>query len=309
MTIKESEKKEYVRWAYRLFLDREPENEAVLERNFSSAAELRNEFMQSDEYLLNNLELHSISKELWVLHESCYGFKIYINLNENAICWPILYDSYEVEETKLIQSLVHSGDCVLDIGANVGYYSLLMANIVGDGGQVISFEPIPFLSEHFEKSIAENNYNNIKLHKAALSNKEGSFEMIYLPNAKNAGGSFLNTLHEKLQGHNTIDVKTMMLDRLNFEKQVTFLKMDVEGAENLVLEGGQSFFKENRPSVLTEIHPSQLQRVSGISATDYIKKWCALGYHCYAVPNYKRKIVDWDNKTIGNLFCKHDKES
>jgi FkbM family methyltransferase len=168
---------------------------------------------------------------------------------------------------------------------------------------VHSFEPIPFLSDRFEASISENDYRNIKLHKVALSDVEGSFEMIYLPNAENAGGSFLNKSYEKLQGHNTINVKTTTLDSLTFEKQVKFVKMDAEGAENLILEGGKSFFKTYRPTILTEIHPFQLKRVSGVSAKNFISHLDEIGYCCYDVSDLESEIKDWDEETIGNLIC------
>jgi FkbM family methyltransferase len=305
--IKKSEQKDFVRWAYRLFLDREAENDAVLERYpiDIDTSELRNEFVNSIEFQNNfkDSKIGQINKELWVLHKSCYGFKIYVNLGEKAICRPILHDAYENTETKLVLTWVHPGDWVLDIGANIGYYSLLMSNIVGNEGRIFSFEPIPFLYERFEASILENGYKNIKVHKIALSDKESCFEMIYLPNAENAGGSFLNKSHEKLQGHSTINVKTTSLDNLTFEKHVAFLKMDAEGAENLILEGGQFFFKTNHPILLTEVHPFQLRRVSGVSAKIFINHLNEIGYCCYNVFDLKNEVNDWDEGRIGNLLC------
>jgi FkbM family methyltransferase len=200
--------------------------------------------------------------------------------------------------------LVHPGDFVLDIGANIGYFSLLMANIVGGGaGKVFSFEPIPFLSGHFEESISENGYSNIKLHKVALSDEEGSFDMLYLPNAKNAGGSFLNKSYEKIPGLNEINVKTVTLDSLTFEKRVSFIKMDAEGAENLILKGGETFLRKNSPIILTEIHPIQLKRVSGVSSKDFVRHLNEIGYRCYEISNLNREVKKWDEETIGNLLC------
>ena len=73
-------KKQYVHWAYRLFLDREPENENVLEeRVFGDSKDLRDQFMDSPEFCLNNPQ-RVVMSDLWVLHESKLGFKIYVNL-------------------------------------------------------------------------------------------------------------------------------------------------------------------------------------------------------------------------------------
>lgn len=300
---KDIDKREYVRWAYRLFLDREPENAEVLDRVFQDTQSLRKIFMGSVEYTQKNIDIVDESEEKWVFYDTSFHFRIYVNLMETAICRPVLFDSYEPSETKLLQTLIRKDDHVLDIGANIGFHTLLMATLVEEGGMVFAFEPIPFLNHALCNSIKENSFHHIKVFDAALSNKQGHFEMIYLPYAENAGGPFLNVHQETLAGHNTIQVQTMKLDDLRFEKTIDFIKMDAEGAEAMILDGGREFFKAHRPKILSEVHPFQLQRVSNISAVQYLRQLNDVGYACYNINCWDEKITNWDEETIGNILC------
>jgi FkbM family methyltransferase len=82
-----------------------------------------------------------------------------VALNELGVSRPILLDEYEPEAVALFKSLVKPGDRVIDVGANIGFHSLLFAQLVGPTGRVLSFEPVKYLYDGLIASVAENHFN------------------------------------------------------------------------------------------------------------------------------------------------------
>ncbi len=242
------------------------------------------------------------AEDKWVIYETAFGFRIWLNLFEEAICLKILRDRYEPVETALVQNTVEENGCVLDIGANIGYFTMLLAKLVGPNGHVYSYEPIPHLHEKLAASVAENSFSHVHLNECALSNENGRFSMIYLPHARNAGGSFLNTQNESLKGHGTLEVQTRKLDDLEFPDTISFIKMDAEGAEVNIIRGGERLLTAEHPKILSEIHPAQLLRVSNATADDFIRQMAQYGYKCANVLAPDVEIDAWGSDTIGNVL-------
>ena len=95
------------------------------------------------------------------------GFRILVALNEVGVSRPILLDKYEPEAVALFKSLVKPGDRVIDVGANIGFHSLLSAQLVGPTGRVISFEPVKYLYDALITSVAENHFHDrIEAHRS-----------------------------------------------------------------------------------------------------------------------------------------------
>src|ERR1700730_2151268 len=97
----------------------------------------------------------------------------------------IFYNTYEPWETRAIARLVKTGWVCADVGANVGYYTLLLSSLAGDSGQVHAFEPSEATFAKLQRNVQLNNANNVRLHKIALSHKMGSASLVTA--AKNAG--------------------------------------------------------------------------------------------------------------------------
>lgn len=172
------------------------------------------------------------------------GGKIYLNLNESYLMVMRALGVYEYWKTKLFFNLLKEGMTVVDIGVNKGYFSLLFAKLMNDRGTVLSFEPDPDNCFWFRKSIQANRYRCIKLYQYALSDKEGN-AAFYL-GEKSGWGSLFPSSRSTQQ---TISVRTRELDNvLKDEKinRVDVMKIDVEGADLLVLRGAErTLEKEN----------------------------------------------------------------
>ncbi|WP_370574400.1 FkbM family methyltransferase [Methanomethylovorans sp.] len=161
------------------------------------------------------------------------------------------------------------GKVILDIGAHVGYHSMNFAQLVGQNGCVYAFEPNIFNLRRFYLNLEKNAdlAKRIKIHDFAISDQTGDIEFNFSSNVDDgkSSGSFISGAHTPYQNHvydnigfSKMSVKTISLDELLYSNEATLipylLKIDVEGAENLVLEGGYDMIKKYKPLILMEIH-------------------------------------------------------
>jgi FkbM family methyltransferase len=299
--------KETLRWAYRLFWDREPENDSVLEQQFPSTTALRNAFLDSTEFRNKNSS-RVFNPDAWVIKETTHGFRIWVSLNELSICRPILNDAYDVKEAEILKGMIRTGDTVFDIGTNIGFYSLLLSKIVGPGGQVHGFEPFPFLFNVARRSILENHYQAFcTIHNLALSNTEGTLSLRdALIMSPFCGGHISSTAtipDKSCDGK----VAVSRLDGFMPQSTVRLIKIGVEGAEPMVIEGGRMLIARDKPVILSGLNNAKLKAVSNTTATIYIKQLRELGYACFAVADtaYANPMEAYDGDCPANvLFIK-----
>lgn len=276
--------RDHIVWCYRLFLGREPESEAVIAARLGlpSVKALVDEFLSSPEFLLRHKTGNDFGK-LWVLVEHRLGFRIWVNMADIAISRAIMLNNYEPAEVAFVRSHIRSGQTVLDIGANIGFFSLLFSSLVGEKGCVIAFEPLPFLYSAAEKSRKENGFDHCEIHNVALGEKSGSAHLIYAPNSSNWGGAFLSFDGTVLPGHAKEPVSVEPLEKYIGDKKVDFIKIDVEGAEPLVLSRVRDYLAAHKPVIMSEIHAVQIDRVCKQTPHDYINLMSGIGYQCVLI--------------------------
>lgn len=154
---------------------------------------------------------------------------------------------FEPVQTKLFLETLKEGNLVLDIGANVGYYTILASSIVGKKGIVYAFEPDPGNIALLQKNIALNNCTNVVVVEKALGDKNEESQLAIDPG--NPGESKLATHSNK----NTISIQTITLD--SFVKKynishIDVIKIDIEGAELLALSGGKESLSKLKNSII-----------------------------------------------------------
>jgi len=153
-------------------------------------------------------------------HKMFLDSKDSLNLSINGV--------YEPFETELVKKEIKKGDVVLDIGANIGYYTLIYAKLVGEEGKVFAFEPDPDNFALLKKNVEINGYRNVILAQKAVSNKTGKIRL-YLSEV-NKGDHRIYDSHD---GRKSIEIETIRLDDYfkNYNVRIDFIKMDVQGAE------------------------------------------------------------------------------
>ncbi len=171
--------------------------------------------------------------------------------------------------------------CVLDVGAHIGLTALPLADAVGSSGTIVAFEPgtvnFPILAEH----VQINNKKNIVCENVLIGNKEVSDGIDYFEDRSVSGMNSLFIVDDrKYKGRS--DIPMITIDRYCIGKNIfpDMFKIDVEGAEMLVLEGALQTLKKCRPTIYISIHPRQLA-CQNISPQDVKNFVLALDYAWY----------------------------
>lgn len=165
---------------------------------------------------------------------------------------------YEQAKHQAIETLLRPGGTFIDVGVNKGDFSLLAARILGEAGQVLAFEPEPTNCHWIQRTITLNGYRNIQLYQVALSDRNGEAQL-YI-GAKSGWHTLV--AHPKGGDQQAIRVTTRTLDdflaEVGWERPVSMMKIDVEGAEMEVLRGASHVLDVNpRIVLLVDIHPEQ----------------------------------------------------
>jgi FkbM family methyltransferase len=274
-----------VRWAYRLFLDREPEDAAVVAAHlarWSTPRELRQAMMTSSEFRTKNPDLGLMWGRNVVVKEMPDGFRLFLDLGDYHVGLTLARGAFEPTETAFVRSSVKAGDSVVDVGANVGYYAMLLATLVGPGGAVAAFEPLPENADLLARSIAENGFGErVSLHRQAVGDQPGTLHLAVDPMGSNSGTAYLVEPTAAIRSDlERVEVQVVALDAVALRRPVTFVKMDAEGAELLVVRGARQLLAEDRPVVLCEVNPGQLAKVSRCTPADLVQEMASLGYGC-----------------------------
>lgn len=167
-----------------------------------------------------------------------------------------LTQSWEAQVTEFVLSIIKPGMTVLDIGADIGYYTLLFAKLVGCEGRVFSFEPVLKAKQYLESNIQLNAFENIRVLDFALFDKAG-LACLEQP--------FFKSKLNLSKGHcqkNDIMVEMKVLDEWHAQERIghlDFIKIDVEGAEFNVLYGMKNVLRSYHPGILVEVHPGLLK--------------------------------------------------
>lgn len=170
--------------------------------------------------------------------------------SSNHGCW---LGSYEYEKRVVFETTVTEGSVVFDIGAHVGFYTLLASVLVGPSGKVFAFEPAPRNLFYLKEHLRLNRITNVTVIEAAVSDSAGvvSFDE----------GSDSSTGHISTEGQ--LKVRSVGLDEFVSQGEVPvphYIKIDVEGAEKLMLLGARSVLANAHPTLFLATHGRDVHR-------------------------------------------------
>ncbi len=163
--------------------------------------------------------------------------------------------------TTFIQRNLSPGDAFIDVGAHVGYFTLLASRRVGPSGTVLSVEPNPFAFDQLQGNVGRNDLSNVLVQHTACGDSRGVVKL-YLHTESNSSMASLYTADAA--GSTAVEVPCTTLDELCQEQGVNrarLVKIDVEGAELFVLRGMKRIMREMRPAIVLELHPQLLEDV------------------------------------------------
>ncbi len=207
------------------------------------------------------------------------GNKMYLDQGDSMGL--ALGGGYETVETALILDLIRPGQVVLDIGANIGYYTLLFARLVGATGQVFAFEPDPESFSLLQRNIAENHYDNVTTFRVAVSNVNSDLTLY-----RDRFNNLDHRLTSPGRDCTTLIVRAVRLDDFlssHLDRPIDLIKMDIQGSEGLALEGMRSILaRVGSPLLLTEYWPLGLDQ-SGIGAERFLRMLHHAGYRLFDI--------------------------
>lgn len=212
------------------------------------------------------------------------------------------------DETRMILNIIKSGDVIFDIGANIGWYTLLVL-LNRKRAIVYSFEPIKSSYKLMIKNLLLNNQKTDKAHDFGFSDENKKVKFYFDIECATAS-SMANLRKAKATINEECEVKKMddFVSSLHSFNKLDFIKCDVEGAEKLVFEGGIETIKKYKPVIFSEMLRKWSKKF-GYHPNDIIDFFKVIGYECYIIKKNKiKKFGCVDDKTIQTMFLFFHKE-
>lgn len=232
------------------------------------------------------------------------------SLDKRAMPIEILnFGQYETDELNLLKELNTDNSVIFDIGANIGYYSMVLGNYNKDC-KIYAFEPIPYTFDYLNSNIKINGITNVVTNQSALSDENG--ETIFYYSRELSVNSSMKDLNKEF-AKEKIRCKIQKMDDFIKENnicKVDLIKCDTEGSEYLVFKGAKETLKKYKPAVFTEML-RKWSKSFDYNPNEIIALFREIGYKCYVIK--KDKIQEFkymDENTIDTNFiflhpCKH----
>jgi FkbM family methyltransferase len=224
----------------------------------------------------------------------------------NLLQRQMYFELYEQPETQLIHAVLDTGDVFLDVGANIGYYSLLASQIVGAHGQVHAFEPIPQNVVALRRTMLLNGITNIVVNQLAVGARPGSLDLFVSDHE--AGSSGWASIVPSRRRSKVVTVERTAIDhylRSRSISQVSLVKLDIEGGELDAFKGMRSLLGQpHAPDLLCEVNPHLLEKL-GRESHDLTRFIAERGYALHRVESSTLKPIGSDQEItkLVNLFC------
>ncbi len=238
--------------------------------------------------------------------------KLVLDKNDSLnLAWNRIYDPFE---TKVMLSLVRPKDVIVDIGAHIGYYTLLFSKITGKSGKVFAFEPGQSIFMILKENVRINNYTDrvVTVNKAVSS--ENNREINLYLNNSNPG---MNRIFKSEKYGKITDpiekIGTISVDGYfsrNPVQKIDFVKLDIEGSEYGAIKGMQQTLKNNESiKIITEFHPTSI-REFGVEPIEFLELLDSFGFEIWSldkITKSKKKIIINDKIQLDELIKNSDK--
>jgi len=229
------------------------------------------------------------------------GLSILIDIRDYRVIEILLTGICEPIVTDVFRKLIKSGDVVFDVGANIGYFSLVASCLVGKEGLCYAFDPLEFNIGNISKSIEINDITNVRVIHKFVGDGISEQVTMSLPSPYNLGtGSIVVRDREK-----TTKVNTITLDAFSRNEKIDkidFVKMDIEGAEYLAIQGMREGIKNlNYNYAAIEFHEYHLNRLH-FSSMELKKIFVEAGYRAYEIMPPSYLIDRTENRLQGSYM-------
>lgn len=253
--------------AYQLVLGRKADEAglayftALAQSQSLSVHEIAKYLVNSDEFKAGNSGAHDPTEI------ALKGYSLYVRSSDRDVGGAIAKGgAYEPHVSALLRRELARGDTFLDVGANIGYFSMLAAHLVGPVGKVIAVEPMDKNLQLIYLGIEKNGFENVEVFPFGASDRSALVPIVTDPNTSNA---LIQSAESQRRPSlfaptRTLDWMCAGLDRLDL------VKMDIEGHEMFAWRGAKDLFARFKPKITTEFHPLAMRENAGIDCRDYV---------------------------------------
>lgn len=197
-------------------------------------------------------------------------------------------------DTKIVKQLVKEGDIVLDLGANIGYWTCLFSELVGKNGKVYSFEPSPANFELLKKNVEVNGYKNVILEQRAVAERSYTTKL-YL-----SQGSMDNRIYRPNEPRNSVQIEVVALKDYfaNSNTKIDFIKCNIQGADFAAIQGMDDIM-EISPNlkIIVEFDPT-MSKEYGSEPSKFIDYMLLNNFDFYELLWYNNKLKPIEPKVL-----------
>jgi len=212
---------------------------------------------------------------------------------DSYLCRWIYRGGFELEGRDFVNAFLEPGDIFVDVGANMGLYSLIAGHCVGNSGKVFAFEPYSITYKRLCENVSLNNFENVSTFKLALSDRNGIFPFQISTEGYDAWNSFAKPIEGR--SFDVENVQCMRWDVFASEQdligRVALMKIDVEGWETRVLKGGSNVFSRKDAPVLCVEFADLAARSAESSCSELYKALSDYGYQMFVYDRLNRRII------------------
>ena len=214
----------------------------------------------------------------------------------------VLNNGYEPEHAQLCLNYLDSSRDAIDIGANVGFYTVLFSKNLR-GRKVLAIEPTKNASDRLRKNLALNNTQESTIHFEGVASEKNGSVLLNTIEGKEEFSSIGKMDHPSISNESFVEIETLSatLDSLVSKHKLIpgFIKVDVEGAEHLVFQGAQSVLREHRPIIFSEVSDYLLKR-NGSSAKEVME---SISQNNYKIIDPFNPHVRPENQDFTDILC------
>lgn len=242
-----------------------------------------------------NQLLSGLSKFIGDLSIEFHGLTLTGSLLHRRELWSIQAGAYEPFTVELFLESVQPRMTICDVGAHIGFYSLLAAKTVGLEGKVYAFEPDPRNFSYLVRNIQANGFQDVVVAiPKAVSDFSGHVPLQLNP--VTTGGS---SLHQNLRGGSSVKIACVSLDEFfSLDSPVDVIKLDIEGAEVQAITGMKQLLAHNKNITLfVECNPTMLQ-AAGFTVNDLIATLTECGFHVQMINEEEKSLEDANPQKI-----------
>ncbi len=229
------------------------------------------------------------------------GHKLYLHPDDVVVSGALTFGVYEVYPREVFRDLIKPGNTVVDVGANVGVYTLTAHQA---GANVIAYEPDSGNRDVLARSLKEGGIDTVRLSPEALGVQAGTASLYLHPHNKGKHSLLDTGEHAQVA---IVPVSTLDASLSAFgASKIDVIKIDVEGYEAHVIEGGMATLRRDKPAIFFEFAPVRIQ-LAGKSPVDMLKTLVGLGYELFMIDERNRALVPvGDPEAFAGRFARKD---